>query len=150
MERWRKVWREGIVPFLSDKSLKALKTALLTDDPKLLQGSTTSPPPLQCVQDWDVEAACGLGFCGWKGEGLTTVVEVETFFAQLCYKADERLGEVAAVRYFLNWFDDTPRPEMRRQLLAEVNREMSRRLVDEVSCSNSLVGPFPAIPEPAA
>ena len=32
----------------------------------------------------------------------------------------ERLGEPAACRWFLNWFDDTPRDQMRRELLAEV------------------------------
>jgi hypothetical protein len=30
-------------------------------------------------------------------------------------------------RFFLNWFDDTPREQMRHQLLAEVDRELNRR-----------------------
>jgi hypothetical protein len=93
-----------------------------------LQGATTSPPPLQCVQDWAVEAACALGYCGWQGEGLCTVAEVESYFARMCFEADQKLGESAMVCWFLNWFDDTPRAEMRRQLLAEVNRELDRRL----------------------
>ena len=74
-----------------------------------------------CVQDWPVEAACALGYCGWQGDGLETVGEVEEFFARACFEADQRLGEPAACRWFLNWFDDTPRDEMRRELLAEVN-----------------------------
>ncbi len=48
----------------------------VSDDPRLTQGSTTTPP-LMCVQDWPVEAACVLGFCGWQGDGLETVAEVE-------------------------------------------------------------------------
>jgi len=128
MEAWRKVWREGLAPQLSINALTALKQALLADDPRLLQGATTSPPPLQCVQEWAVEAACALGYCGWQGERLGTVAEVESYFARMCFEADQRLGDAAMVRWFLNWFDDTPRPEMRRQLLVEVNRELDRRL----------------------
>jgi len=127
MEAWRKVWREGFAPQLTVPALEALRLALLTDDGRLLQGATTSPPPLQCVQDWPVEAACVLGYCGWQGEGLETVAEVEGFFARLCFEADQQLGEPAMCRWFLNWFDDTPRAEMRSQLLAEVDDELERR-----------------------
>ena len=127
MESWRKVWREGLAPQLSNPALTALRRGLLTDDARLIQGATTSPPPLQCVSDWPVEAACVLGFCGWQGDGRETVGEVEEFFALACFEADKRLGEPAACRWFLNWFDDTPRDEARGLLLAEVNRELARR-----------------------
>jgi hypothetical protein len=128
MESWRKVWREGLVPVISTAGLEALRRALAADDQLLLQGATTTPPPLQCVQEWPVEAACALGYCAWKGDGKETVAEVEEFFAQACYEADRRLGEPAACRWFLNWYDDTPRDEMRRLLLAEVNRALTERL----------------------
>jgi hypothetical protein len=128
MESWRKVWREGLAPQLSTAGLEALRRALLNNDPRLLQGATTTPPPLRCVHDWPVEAACVLGFCGWQGDGLETVGEVEEFFARACFEADQRLGEPAACRWFLNWFDDTPREEMARLLLAEVSRELAQRL----------------------
>jgi hypothetical protein len=108
--------------------LEALQRALVNDDPRLLQGATTSPPPLMCVQDWPVEAACGLGYCGWQGDGLETVAEVEEFFARACFEADQLLGEPAGCRWFLNWFDETPRADMRRLLLAEVNRILAHRL----------------------
>ena len=127
IEHWRKVWRKGIAPSLSERELQALRTGLLTDDPTLIQGATTSPPPLQCSQEWPVEAACALGYCGWQSEGLQTVQEVEKYFARKCFEVDKRMGEPAIIRWFLNWVDDTPRPEMRRQLLMEVNREMDRR-----------------------
>lgn len=131
MESWRKVWREGLAPLLSTAGLEALRGALVSDDARLLQGATTTPPPLQCVQDWPVEAACALGYCGWKGEGLETVAEVEEFFARMCFEIDQRLGEPAGCRWFLNWFDDTPRDDMRRLLLAEVNRALAQRRADE-------------------
>ena len=138
MESWRKVWRDGMAPQLSVTALSALQQALQNDDPRLLQGATTSPPPLECVRDWPVEAACVLGFCGWQGEGLETVAEVEEFFARSCFEADQRLGEPAACRWFLNWFDDTPRDEMRRALLAEVEKALADRIPIDPPPENKL------------
>jgi hypothetical protein len=127
MESWRLVWREGFAPVISTTGLRALREALQADDLRLTQGSTTTPPPLMCVQDWPVEAACALGFCGWQGEDLSTVGEVEEFFARVCFEADQRLGEPAACRWFLNWFDDSPRDVMRQELLSEVNLALAER-----------------------
>lgn len=133
MESWRKVWRDGVEPLLSTEGLEALRQALVADDPRLLQGATTTPAPLACVQDWPVEAACALGFCGWIGDGLETVAEVEEFFARMCFEIDERLDEPAGCRWFLNWFDETPRDEMRALLLDEVKRALARRHASEAA-----------------
>ena len=127
MENWRNVWRNGFIPVLTSNGLANLRDALRSDDLRLVQGATTTPPPLMCVQDWPVEACCALGYCGWQGDGLHTVGEVEEFFARCCFEADERLGEPAACRWFLNWFDDTPRDQMRRDLLAEVELALAER-----------------------
>ncbi len=127
MESWKKVWRDGVEPLLSIEGLQALHQGLATDDGRLLQGATTTPPPLACVQDWPVEGACALGYCGWVGDGLETVGEVEEFFARMCFEIDQRLGEPAGCRWFLNWFDETPRDEMRELLLAEVDRSIQLR-----------------------
>jgi hypothetical protein len=127
MESWRKVWRDGLAPHLSAAGLEALRQALMADDERLIQGATTVPPPLMSVQDWPVEAACVLGYCGWQGDGLATVGEVEEYFAKMCFEADKALGEPASCRWFLNWFDETPRPEAVRELLAEVNRTLAER-----------------------
>src|ERR1700730_6525188 len=69
MESWRNVWREGVAPLLSLESLGSLRQGLVDNVGRLLQGATTTPPPLQCVQDWPVEAACILRYCGWGGGG---------------------------------------------------------------------------------
>ena len=127
MESWRVVWRSGFAPLFSESALRALQKGLESDDPRLAQGCTTTPPPLLCVSDWAVEACCALGYGGWQGDGLTTVGEVEEHFAKCCFEADQRLGEAAACRWFLNWFDDTPRHEVFRELAAEVRRELYRR-----------------------
>lgn len=127
MEMWRRVWREGFAPVLSVAGLTALRKALAEDDPRLAQGLTTSPPPLECIRDWPVEAACAAGFCGWQGEGIETVAKVEEYFARVCFEADQRMGEPAACRWFLNWFDDTPRDEMRRTLIPEIDLALEAR-----------------------
>jgi len=127
MSAWRLAWREGLAPVLSTAALQALYRALEADDPALLQGATCVPPPLEYAADWPVEAACGIGYCGWRGEGLQTVQEVEEFFHRTCWEADQRLGHPAVVRFFLNWFDDTPREAMRAELRAEVARTLAGR-----------------------
>ena len=128
--KWVEVWRKGIAPQLSTEGLGALKAALAADDERLIQGATTTPPPLQWVQDWPVEAACLIGFCGavdGGGLGVATIAATEEFFARVCFVADQVLGEPAACRWFLNFWDETPRDEMRRLLLPEVNAELRRR-----------------------
>lgn len=127
MELWRKVWREGVAPNLSVAGLQAMRRALATNDPFLCQGATTVPPPLDCVRDWPCEAACPIAYAGWQGEGLATVGEVEEYFARIAFECDQRIGEPAVVRYFLNWTDDTPRDEMRRELLSEIDLALLER-----------------------
>jgi hypothetical protein len=123
----QKVWREGFAPLLSTPGLEALAAALAGDDQALIQNATTFPPPLQALREWPVEKACALGLAGWKGDCLATIGAVEEFFARLCYQVDENLGEPAACRWFLTWFDETDRPVMRRELLAEVRAVLDQR-----------------------
>jgi hypothetical protein len=125
MERWQRIWRDGLAPRLSQRGLEALRSALGRDDPRLMQGRTMTPPPLVGLEDAEVEAACALGFCGWHGDGCDTVGALEAYFDEVCTAADEALGEPAACRHFLDWFDATPRRTMRRLLLAEVRRALS-------------------------
>lgn len=127
METWRKVWRQGVADQLTTAGLEALQQALLSDDERLLQGATTSPPPLMCMQDWAVEGACPIGFCGWHGTDMKTVGEVEEYFGQVCYRADQSLDEPAAIRHLLNWWDEHPREEVRRELLVEVGLALTKR-----------------------
>lgn len=131
MESWRKVWRDGFMPGFSTEGLRSLRQALRADDFQLLQGASSFPPPepkwLQCR----AEGACaiGIGMAGSAGLGLVGTVE-ETF-ARACFEADCRLGEPAASRWFLNWYDAMPREHVRRHLLAEVERELHCRHADE-------------------
>jgi hypothetical protein len=127
MQSWRSVWRRGLVPQLSNQALLSLHRALATDDARLLQGTTISPPPLLGLLGRTVEGTCVLGWCGWQGEERKTVGDVERWFGRTCIEADRRLGGRGKVRSFFNWFDDAPRNEMRRELLREIARELHRR-----------------------
>jgi hypothetical protein len=131
MESWRNVWRKGVAPLLSVAALEALRQALAGDDGRLVQDAVTVPAALGDDLCLPVEAACALAYCGWRGGGLETVAEVEEFFARTCYEIDQRLGEPAACRWFLNWFDETPRDEMRLLLLAEVERALAGHRGDD-------------------
>lgn len=121
MESWRKVWREGIVPQLSTLELDWLRLGLMNNDPCLVQGSTTTPPPMQSVLDWPVEATDMLAYGAWKSGGFETVGDCEEFWAKLCFQADLTLGEPGGIRYFLNWYDDMPREAMRAVMIDEVD-----------------------------
>lgn len=145
MESWRLIFREAIAPKLLEhapNSLAVILAAIEDDDPRMVQGSTTTPPPLMCVQDWNLEAGCVICFGGWQGGGgVTTVGEAEEFFAKVVFEADQLAGEPAASRWFLNWFDDTPRPEMRRELAGEIRFILSQG-------ADPRTTPPPAFPEP--
>ncbi len=127
MEHWKHVWRTGFAPLLDVPALRALKRGLEVDDPQLVQGATTVPPPLSCVMDWACEGACAVGYAGWKGCELDSIAEVEEFFARMCVAADELLGEPAECRWFLTWFDETPREIAFPQLIAEANLALEGR-----------------------
>lgn len=123
---WEYVFRNGFAPLWSDDQMRILRLALVEDDITLMQGCTTQPPPLLCVQDWPCEGGCAVGYLGWKS-GNNTVGEVEEFFAKACYEADQRLGEPAACRWFLNWFDDTPRDTVRQELTRVIDSILAER-----------------------
>lgn len=127
MESWRSIWREGFAKVLPLKGLEALADALRADDPRLVQGATTYPPPVLCVDDWPCEQACALGYAGWQGESLATVGNVAECFSRYCIASDALTGGPGDCRWFLNWFDDCPRDEVRRELLPEVERAIRER-----------------------
>lgn len=130
MTAWRNAWRVGYYPLMSNEAVKAILDGLLADDEKIIQSATTSPPPLQCVQDWPCEGADPIGYGAWKGDGLETVGEVEEYFARMCFEADKRMGEPAGCRWFLNWWDETPRHEARVKMVWELRYLRYRDIIN--------------------
>lgn len=127
MEAWRKVWREGFAPQMTDKGLRCLAAALESDDESLVQGTTTMPPYIEGADTLPCEGGCGVAYALQTGRCLETIGEVDAAFGECCHKADVLLGEMAACRWFLNWFDETERFDMRYQLLHEVRMELVNR-----------------------
>lgn len=126
MESWRLVWRLGMQPSLPTAGLRRLLQFLRNDDKRWVQGATTSPPPLMVVRDWPIEAGDAIAIAA-VDDFDCTVGEAEEAFARVCFECDQRLGEPAACRWQLNWHDDSPRDEVRRELIAEVELELARR-----------------------
>lgn len=127
VEAWRLAWRDGIAPELSDAGLEALAGALDADDPRLIQGTTSYPPPLATLAAEAVTACCAIGFAGWQGDGKRSVGQIEEHFWSVCQRAIENTGDPLAARTFLNWWDDAPRDQARMQLLAEVELALAER-----------------------
>jgi hypothetical protein len=121
---WQRCLRDGFLPLIETQALVLLRDALEQDDPRIRQGATTSPAPFPVAHGDACLAACPLGFVGMAGEGVTTVGEVEQFFADLCEAADRRLGYRGACAVLLNHIDLTPRDEMRAGMVAEIGREL--------------------------
>ncbi len=126
MESWRLVWR-AMAPSMPTLGLISLYKALRTDDPRLMQGATTTPPPLISMTDEPCEGADAIGWIGWHGLPLHTVGQVEEWFARCCYETDQAMQEPAACRWLLEWFDDGNREMVFNSLAAEVYEELRKR-----------------------
>ena len=128
LESWRWCWRVGFAPQFGWGELSALAEALRENTSRLIQGATTDPPPICYVNDWPCVGACAVAFPGWQAGDA--VEAVESNFHRRVIRADERLGgEGRESRHFLNWFDETPREEMRAALLAEVELALAEMFV---------------------
>jgi len=126
---WQRAWRDGIVPQLTIVGLWHMKAALERNDPRMVAGASIVPPPLQSVLDFPVQACCPL--CWALLDGLephqASVGLLEERFALACRRADELLGEPAAIRHFLNQIDEWTRQDRIWNLLPEVHRALAQR-----------------------
>ena len=122
MESWREVFRKAFVKVAPKEGLQSLYQALQDDDQRLIQGQSTEPAPLMSLQGHPVEGACMIGYCAWRGgEGdVKTVGETEEAFADLVWKCDQIMGGHAESRWLLQYWDDTPREDARRELIKEL------------------------------
>lgn len=131
MELWKRTLRDGIFPQISTPGLVAVMEALERDFPTLIQHSTTMPPPSMIFAGDPCEGADFIGFTGWQTqEDCHTVEQVEDYFVRVCLACDDVFNERAAVRYWLTFWDETPRDELRRLVLPEVRDELRRRGVE--------------------
>ncbi len=128
MENWRRVFREGVLPLLSEKEAAALRKGLADGDPELVRGRVSESrfipdgrgySPLPC------HGACLCGYAGWKGGPLETCGEVEEFFDEIAKGCAERCGH-ASIRHLTGAWDEADAVEggeefLRRELVAEID-----------------------------
>lgn len=140
MEPWRYVLREGYLPLLTDPELEALRKAVQGNDPRLIQGKTVAASAWSWLFGSEVGGACLLTYPGWQCDGLWLTSQVENRFQEISVRINCALGlfdagplghpgkhvwaSSALVAY---WYDATPREEVFRELLPEINREQARR-----------------------
>lgn len=125
---WQKVFRAGFAPRLSLEALEALAGGLAENDGRLTQGVTTTPLSSPRNADCPLEAGCVICYALWRGRCVRTVGEAEEEFARLCFEVDAQFGMPGACRFFLNYADDAPRNELRRELAHEVRHAISERI----------------------
>ena len=124
-----KVWREGVAPLLSTEGLEALRQALARTTRGCCRGRRRRRRRCSACRTGRSRRPVPWATAAGRATGWRRSAEVEEFFARMCFEIDQRLGEPAGCRWFLNWFDETPRDEMRRLLLAEVMRALTERRV---------------------
>ena len=122
--KWQTVWRKGIAPQLDRHGIEELRIALIIDDSRLIQGTTTCPNIMDHNPGRACEAGCGIAFPIWQADTEQDIHDISEKFSLVCDKCDADLlnatGDEVACRFFINWFDDTPRQIMRKLLLDEV------------------------------
>jgi len=128
---WQRVFANGFAPQLGIAGLAALQEALEKDDPTLIQGLTARPTIDGEYPDAPIEAACAIGFGGWKSLGFEHINEIEEFFGKACFDCDAIMGEPCSSRHFLNWFDDQPREKMIAELLPVVRKIRKTYAINE-------------------
>jgi len=129
MQPWRQVFRDGIAPQLPLEALEGLRLGLVRNDPRLRPGSTVESA--WGVYGVQIIQACAIGYGGWKGARLETAQDIEAFFAGVCSRANEALGDPGACGAFIRWFDGNRREVVFPQLLSEVNRAIAARTEQE-------------------
>ncbi len=122
---WQTVLRTGILPQMGDDELTALRLGLERDDERLIQGNTCNGKDGKC--EGEPVAACLIGYAGWKGKGLKTRTQVESYFADVALRADSYTRVPLCIHHFTNAYDPMPRPQMLAEMLPEVTRETARR-----------------------
>lgn len=127
---WQRVLRAGIWPQLTDEMLSVLRTALETDDERLIQGATVTPlVPTSPIVSKPCTGACLMAYPLW----LTAGVLEETFYVECAHgemvmACDRLTGHHADARHVMNHWDNLPRVQARAEFLAELLLEQERRV----------------------
>lgn len=125
LEAWQVCWRGGLADALPTEGLVALRDALVNDDPALIQGQTVAPIPF-LSPNAKTTGCCPISYCGWRAFGLDATADVYAFYHAAYYRRNG-YGYENGSRDFTEFVDGTPRDEMRKRLVVEVNRTLKQR-----------------------
>src|SRR5436305_2026004 len=99
-----RAFRIGVVPFISDAGLNAMRHALRRRPDLLVMGTSVSPPALAQFGSSAPVGACLVGIAGWLGERLGTALGVAEFFDETKNRSiDNKVLHLFAV--FTAWWD---------------------------------------------
>jgi len=103
-----------VVSLLSTESLEALPAGLVADDARLIQGGDDDAAAVAVRAGLAGRGACGLATAAGRARGWRRWPRSRSSSPDV---ARDRpcAGEPAGCRWFLNWFDETPRDDMRRE-----------------------------------
>lgn len=126
-EATRRVFHEGFVPLLKDEELWVLKGWLTMAPERFKQGYTLYPVPTPAEEPYMMpDCGCLITNIG-RINMLKYADELYEYFARMCYNIDQNMGEPSAVRYLLNWYDDSPWEDVKNGSIEELEAALQCR-----------------------
>ena len=125
MESWKKSFAH-IADVCGVPALQVLRTAVSENYCSLIQGTTVAYEPATNPGDRTVCGACAVGYMYWKADDMDFADDVEEAVAATFSEVAKKAGWDRAPDLFTNWYDETPRDEMRRELLPVIDANIRR------------------------
>lgn len=139
VELWKVAFRVGVGPAFTDAELLALRAGLRCRDERIIQGSVCEPYHPATLWPHKCQAACAIGYAGWRG-GLILSSDVVDRFHEIIDISNVALSDdCGTLDVFVGWFDSTDREQAMSELLAEVEREVARRGIDELAVNSPTI-----------
>lgn len=126
----QRAWR-AIAPLLPASGLLALRDELMAGGERLCRGVAVRGRDgalhTPSRDGWEPAEADPVAYALWKGEGLTTLAEVEDARNRVLFEAEVCAYEWLFVRHLSGWWNDAPHDQACAELAAAVGEELARR-----------------------
>lgn len=129
IEPWRRILRQGLLPSLLAIELRELRIGLVNDSPRIQQCAITilTIPGRDLCRPESIQYACPLGFAIWRGGTRPKEGGVEDRYQTILRRCKHKLKHDWDHVPYLNWELTCSRDELRRELIAEIDRELVLR-----------------------
>lgn len=115
----------AVLSALTRPELDALADGAAAADPRILQGVTLRPFPIDPNRSAPCVGGCALGFAAWRGNPDADLFGLELRVSQIMRGAAK--SHAPGVAPFLAWFDGRPLSEVLPAVAAECRAEQARR-----------------------